>query len=104
MLFYEDLKDVVMAGTSSGGMVLCRTAETARERIARVVFLNALALVDGERIRDIVQRPNEADNSDTKETRGHAAVPPSNYRERILGMRLGIKAYHTPCRSKGNGG
>jgi pimeloyl-ACP methyl ester carboxylesterase len=56
MLFYEDLKDVVMVGTSSGGMVLCRAAETARERIARVVFLNALALVDGERIRDIVQR------------------------------------------------
>jgi pimeloyl-ACP methyl ester carboxylesterase len=56
MLFYEDLKDVVMVGTSSGGMVLCRAAETARERIARVVFLDALALVDGERIRDIVQR------------------------------------------------
>jgi pimeloyl-ACP methyl ester carboxylesterase len=56
MLFYEDLKDVVMVGTSSGGMVLCRAAETARERIPRVVFLDALALVDGERIRDIVQR------------------------------------------------
>jgi pimeloyl-ACP methyl ester carboxylesterase len=56
MLFYEDLKDVVMVGTSAGGMVLCRAAETARERIARVVFLDALALFDGERIRDIVQR------------------------------------------------
>jgi pimeloyl-ACP methyl ester carboxylesterase len=56
MLFYEDLKDVVMVGMSSGGMVLCRAAETARERIARVVFLDALALVEGERIRDIVQR------------------------------------------------
>jgi pimeloyl-ACP methyl ester carboxylesterase len=56
MLFYEDLNDVVMVGTSSGGMVLCRAAETARERIARVVFVDALALFDGERIRDIVQR------------------------------------------------
>src|SRR5271166_5710566 len=56
MLFYEDLKDVVMLGTSSGGMVLCRAAEAARERIARVVFVDALALFDGERIRDIVHR------------------------------------------------
>ena len=56
MLFYEDLRDVVMVGTSSGGMVLCRAAETARDRIARVVFVDALALLDGERIRDIVQR------------------------------------------------
>ena len=56
MLFYEDLRDVVMVGTSSGGMVLCRAAETARDRIARVVFVDALALLDGERIRDVVQR------------------------------------------------
>src|SRR6516164_4348444 len=56
MLFYEDLKDVVMVGTSSGGMVLCRAAEAARDRIARLVFVDALALFDGERIRDIVQR------------------------------------------------
>jgi pimeloyl-ACP methyl ester carboxylesterase len=56
MLFYEDLSHVVMVGTSSGGMVLCRAAEAARDRIARVVFVDALALLDGERIRDIVQR------------------------------------------------
>ena len=56
LLFYEDLRDVVMVGTSSGGMVLCRAAETAREQIARVVLVDALALFDGERIRDIVQR------------------------------------------------
>src|SRR5271167_5105312 len=56
MLFYEDLRDVVMVGTSSGGMVLCRAAEAARDRISRVVFVDALALFDGERIRDIVRR------------------------------------------------
>jgi hypothetical protein len=37
-------------------MVLCRAAEAARDRIARVVFVDALALFDGERIRDIVRR------------------------------------------------
>jgi len=56
LLFYEDLHDVVMAGTSSGGMVLCRAAQGARDRIARVVLVDALALFDGERIRDIVRR------------------------------------------------
>jgi len=48
--------DVVMVGTSSGGMVLCRAAEAARERVSRVVCVDALALFDGERIRDIIQR------------------------------------------------
>jgi pimeloyl-ACP methyl ester carboxylesterase len=54
LLFYEDLRDVVLVGTSSGGMVLCRAAELVRERIGRVVFADALALLDGERIADIV--------------------------------------------------
>lgn len=57
LLFYEDLNDVVLTGTSSGGMVACRTAELARERIGRLVFVDALALLDGERISQIVNRP-----------------------------------------------
>ncbi len=57
LLHYEDLRDVVLAGTSSGGMVLAAAAERARARIDRVVFVDALALFDGEKIRDIVSRP-----------------------------------------------
>lgn len=57
LLFYEDLKDIVLVGTSSGGMVICRTAELAAERIARLAFVDALALLPGERIADIVKRP-----------------------------------------------
>lgn len=57
LLFFENLADVVLVGTSSGGMVMARAAEQARERVARVVFADALALFDGERIRDIVKRP-----------------------------------------------
>lgn len=56
LLFYEDLREVVLVGTSAGGMVLCRAAELARERIARLVFADALALFEGERIADIVHR------------------------------------------------
>ena len=56
LMFYEDLREVVLVGTSTGGMVLCRAAELARERIARLVFVDALALLDGERIGEIVNR------------------------------------------------
>jgi pimeloyl-ACP methyl ester carboxylesterase len=56
LLFYEDLKDVVLVGTSSGGMVIEKAAELARERVARVVFVDALALLPGERVSDIVKR------------------------------------------------
>src|ERR1700680_1448186 len=56
LLFYEDLRDVVLVGTSSGGMVVCRVAETMRDRVGRLVFVDALALFDGEKIRDIVTR------------------------------------------------
>ncbi len=57
LLFFEDLHDVVLVGTSSGGMVVCSAAEQARERIGRLVFADALALFDGESIPDIVKRP-----------------------------------------------
>ena len=58
LLFYEDLKDVVLVGTSSGGMVICRVAELAEDRIAHLVFVDALALLPAERVADIVSRPN----------------------------------------------
>jgi pimeloyl-ACP methyl ester carboxylesterase len=57
LMFYEDLRDVVLVGTSAGGMVISRAAETAAERIGRLVFVDALALLPGERIADIVKRP-----------------------------------------------
>ena len=56
LLFYEDLRDVVLVGTSSGGMVVCGAAEQMRDRIARLVLVDALALFNGERTRDIVRR------------------------------------------------
>jgi pimeloyl-ACP methyl ester carboxylesterase len=57
LLFYEDLRDVVLVGTSSGGMVVCKAAESVTDRLARLVFVDALALLPGERIADIVKRP-----------------------------------------------
>jgi pimeloyl-ACP methyl ester carboxylesterase len=64
LLFYEDLKDVILAGTSSGGMVIQKAAELARDRIARVVFVDALALLPGEKVDDIVKRPSPNQRTD----------------------------------------
>src|ERR1700732_347474 len=62
LLFYEDLQDVVLVGTSYGGMVACRSAELMRERIGRLVFVDALTLFDGEKVADILARtPSVAD-------------------------------------------
>ena len=57
LLFFEDLQDVVLVGTSSGGMVMARAAEQARACVARLVFADALALLNGEKIIDIVKQP-----------------------------------------------
>ena len=42
MLFYEDLHDVIVAGTSSGGLVVQKLAVLARDRIKHLVFVDAL--------------------------------------------------------------
>ena len=74
LLFYEDLENVVLVGTSSGGMVICRAAELAADRIARLVFVDALALLPTERVADIVNRPaaNEVTEMTTAPTRKDA--------------------------------
>ena len=56
MLFYEDLRDVALIATSTGGLVVCKIAELARDRIRRLAFVDALAPQPGERVTDIVQR------------------------------------------------
>src|SRR5690349_17768992 len=63
-LFYEDLHDIVLAGTSSGGMVIVKAAELARERIARLSFVDALALLPGERVSAITNRPTPREMND----------------------------------------
>jgi pimeloyl-ACP methyl ester carboxylesterase len=51
VLFFEDLRDVVLVGHSMGGVVVPRVAEAAPERIAEVVWLAAVVTRDGEDLR-----------------------------------------------------
>jgi pimeloyl-ACP methyl ester carboxylesterase len=56
LLFYEDLHDVILVGTSMGGMVVAQAAELARDRIRRLVFIDALVPIPGEDVPTINSR------------------------------------------------
>jgi pimeloyl-ACP methyl ester carboxylesterase len=56
LLFYEDLTDTVLVGTSMGGMVVAQAAEQVPERIKRLVFIDALVPLPGESVPTINSR------------------------------------------------
>ena len=89
LLYFHDLKDAVLVGTSSGGMVVACAAEQARERVARVVFADALALLDGERILDIVKSPTTT--VDTPVARGPSRQVA--YERLLADLEPGLRAW-----------
>ncbi len=50
----EDLSDIVLVGHSYGGMVATGVADRARERIARLVYLDAFVPESGQSLFDLV--------------------------------------------------
>ncbi|MEM7251916.1 MAG: alpha/beta hydrolase [Pseudomonadota bacterium] len=54
LAFYEDMQDLVLVGTSSGGLVVQILATLIRARVDRLVFLDALVPASGESVADIV--------------------------------------------------
>ena len=96
LLFYEDLERVVLVGTSSGGMVVCQAAELAADRVDRLVFVDALALMPTERVSDIVNRPaaNEVTELTTAPTRKDAEG--RMFADLEPGMRAWALARYTP--------
>jgi pimeloyl-ACP methyl ester carboxylesterase len=53
LLFYEDLEDVILVGHSYAGMVITGVAECSPERIAHLVYLDALVPRAGESHLDL---------------------------------------------------
>jgi pimeloyl-ACP methyl ester carboxylesterase len=53
VLRYEDLHRVVLAGQSYGGMIVTGVASRMPERLAHLVYLNALVPEDGQSVRDL---------------------------------------------------
>jgi len=53
ILEFEDLRDVVLLGHSYGGMVATGVADRARERLAKLIYLDAFVPRDGESLFDL---------------------------------------------------
>ncbi len=54
VLVYEDLRNVILAGHSYGGMVITGVADRALDRVGQLVYLDAAIPVDGESLaRDV---------------------------------------------------
>ena len=53
VLVYEDLRDVVLIGHSYGGMVATGVADRARDRVRRLVYLDAFVPEDGQSLFDL---------------------------------------------------
>ena len=54
VLEYEDLRQVILVGNSSGGMVITGVADRMPERIAHLVYLDAFVPEDGQSMLDII--------------------------------------------------
>ncbi len=96
LLFYEDLTSVVLVGTSSGGMVVVKAAELARDRVARLVFVDALALAPGERVDDIVKRPSANETTDVTTGPTRADMEGRLFRDLDPALRAWALARVTP--------
>lgn len=53
LLFYEDLRDVILVGHSYGGMVITGIADRAADRVGRLVYLDAANPVNGQSLVDV---------------------------------------------------
>jgi pimeloyl-ACP methyl ester carboxylesterase len=54
VITYEDLRDIVLVGHSYGGMVATGVADRARDRIARLIYLDAFVPKDGQSLLDLL--------------------------------------------------
>src|SRR6478752_2934415 len=56
---YEDLRDIVLVGHSYGGMVATGVADRARDRITRLIYLDAFVPEDGQSLFDLSEPTRE---------------------------------------------
>ena len=54
VLEFEDLHEVVLLGHSYGGMVATGVADQARDRVARLIYLDAFVPADGQALADFL--------------------------------------------------
>ncbi|MGP0088805.1 MAG: alpha/beta fold hydrolase [Xanthobacteraceae bacterium] len=67
VLEFEDLRDVVLLGHSYGGMVATGVADRARDRLAKLIYLDAFVPQDGQSLFDLL--PAQARRAMTERAR-----------------------------------
>ncbi len=78
VLEFEDLRDVVLVGHSYGGMVATAVADRSRDRIARLVYLDAFVPGDGQSLLDLLPRATgEAMRAAARDEGDGWLVPPN---------------------------
>jgi pimeloyl-ACP methyl ester carboxylesterase len=101
VLRFEDLHDVVLVGHSMGGIVIPRVAETAPDRIRRVVWMAAPVTADGESLLDAVPRTPWIARAVTLGPDGTAHTDPelildANIHDGTAEERRFVQERHTP--------
>lgn len=77
VLKFEGLRNVVLLGHSYGGMVATGVADRARERIARLVYLDAFVPEDGQALIDLLPARARQQQLDTVKNGDGWRVPPN---------------------------
>jgi pimeloyl-ACP methyl ester carboxylesterase len=54
VLTYDDLREVILAGTSSSGAVISGVADRVPERISKLVYIDAFVPGDGQAVFDLI--------------------------------------------------
>lgn len=76
VLRYEDLHDVILMGHSYGGMVITGVAEQEAERLAHLVYIDAIVPHDGESLTTAFGRDNGAAMLERARTAGNGWLLP----------------------------
>ena len=77
VITYEDLRDVILVGHSYGGMVASGVADRARDRVARLIYLDAFVPADGQALIDFVPEPEKGRLLDSVKTGDGWRVTPN---------------------------
>jgi pimeloyl-ACP methyl ester carboxylesterase len=89
VLEYEDLRDVVLTGHSYGGMVISGVATRVPERIAHLVFIDAMLPRDGQSAVDVTGGMLMQDR--VEDGFVLRPPPPELEREEVLGRKRWVK-------------
>jgi pimeloyl-ACP methyl ester carboxylesterase len=76
VLSFEELDDVVLVGNSSAGTVITGVADRVRERIRRVVYLDAFVPADGQSTFDLIAPERRAVIEGLVESEGYGWLLP----------------------------